>query len=334
MMGLNGAELSALCTQLGFPAYRGRQIARWIYGGGVSDPAQMRNLPKDLLKRLSETASITRSEIASRSLSNDGALKLLLSLVDGERIECVLLPYETRVSVCVSSQVGCPICCEFCATGQQGFVRNLTPGEILDQVLTVSSEASRPVTHVVFMGMGEPLTNFDNIMRAVALINAELDISMRRITVSTVGLTPQIRQMAAMEMQLTLAVSLHTADQRVRDHLIPKASAFPIPGLIEACHEYADRTKRRVTFEVILLRGINDSPADAVALARLLRGTMCHVNLIPFNEVAYTDFRAPSKDVIRAFRSTLESEGVKVTQRMARGAKSSAACGQLRGEFR
>jgi 23S rRNA (adenine2503-C2)-methyltransferase len=333
LFGLTGAELSRICGQLGFPAYRGKQIAQWIYRDQVSDFSEMTNLPRDTREKLAEVATIARSTIVTRSQSEDGSVKFLLRLADGEHIESVLLPYEDRISVCVSSQVGCPMRCEFCATGQQGFVRNLSKAEILDQVLTASGEASRRISHVVFMGMGEPLLNFDNVVDAARLISGELGIAMRRITISTVGLIPQIRRLAELDLQLTLAVSLHTANQDMRNRLIPTASTYRIPALIEACREYADRTKRRITFEVILLKGLNDSPEDARALAKLLRGTMCHVNLIPFNEIPDCEFRAPSGRVVRDFRTALESEGMEVTQRLARGAKSSAACGQLRGKI-
>ncbi|MGQ9764604.1 MAG: 23S rRNA (adenine(2503)-C(2))-methyltransferase RlmN [Armatimonadota bacterium] len=328
ILGLSASEISSLCEQLGEPRYRGNQIAEWIYRKGVRDFDSMTNLPKLLRQRLGQIAVIGRSQVLRELRSEDGTTKFLLGLADGETVEAVLLPYPDRVSVCVSTQVGCPVGCVFCATGDTGFIRNLTAGEIVDQVITLG-EGTR-VTHVVFMGMGEPLLNFQNVLEAVQLIRDELGISIRRMTISTVGITPVIRRMAEMDLQLTLAVSLHAPNQELRSKLVPLSAKYPLDELIEACREYADATKRRITFEYLLLAGVNDSPSHASRLARLVKGMLCHINLIPFNEVIGKAFRRPSKQTTSAFREVLERSELEVTQRLERGHSIAAACGQLR----
>ncbi|MCS6861741.1 MAG: 23S rRNA (adenine(2503)-C(2))-methyltransferase RlmN, partial [Abditibacteriales bacterium] len=262
--------------------------------------------------------------------SRDGTVKLLLKLRDGETIETVGLPYDDRLSCCVSSQVGCPMRCAFCATGLSGYTRNLTAGEIVEQVLTVNDILAARVNHVVFMGMGEPLLNVDNVLKAVRLLNKEVGIAMRQLTVSTVGIVPGIRRLADEKLQLTLAVSLHAPTDDLRAQLIPTMRKWGVQDIIAACRQYVATTGRRVTFEYVLLAGVNDHPAQARALARLLRGLICHVNLIPFNPVAEVDHRAPTPERVRAFREVLERAGISVTQRVQRGADIDAACGQLR----
>ncbi|MGB9620566.1 MAG: 23S rRNA (adenine(2503)-C(2))-methyltransferase RlmN, partial [Armatimonadota bacterium] len=332
LIGLSSPEIAALCRELGHLTYRGRQIARWLYRTRVRDFDSMTDIPRDLRHKLAECADLTRSRVLRESRSKDGTTKLLLSMADDEAIECVLLPYQDRVSVCVSTQVGCPAGCIFCATASGGFVRNLTAGEIVEQVLTLSDVLGPGdrVTHVVFMGMGEPLLNLQNVVKAVDLLHDGVGISMRRMTISTVGITPAIRKLSELDMQLTLAVSLHAPDQELRRKLIPISARYPLDELISACRDYANRTRRRVTFEYLLLSGVNDSPKHARALARLLRGMLCHVNLIPYNPVAGKSFSRPSGRAITVFRSILEDSGVAVTQRVERGHAVSAACGQLR----
>jgi len=330
LFGLTRPELSEYCQKLGQPAFRGKQVADWMYIRGARDLSSMTNLPAALREQLASQAAITRSEIVRQSRSEDGATKFLLRLADGDTIESVLLPYADRTSVCVSSQIGCAAGCLFCATARCGLVRNLTAGEILDQVLTLQERGGRRVSHVVFMGMGEPLANLSNVLKAISLLHVELGISMRRMTISTVGLTTGIKKLARLDLQLTLAVSLHAPDDALRRQLIPVASRFPLADLISACRDYSEHTKRRITFEYLLLAGVNDSTAQAQRLAKLLRGMLCHVNLIPYNDVAGKSFRRPPQKAIRAFRAVLEREGIEVTQRLERGHAVSAACGQLR----
>lgn len=327
---MNRAELSMEVERLGFPAYRGKQIADWLYKKGAHSFTELSNLPTAMREKLFEEETLSRSEVVSISKSADGTAKYLLRLSDGETIESVLLPYSDRTSVCVSTQVGCAAGCLFCATALCGFVRNLTAGEIVDQVLTLQEHGGRKVTHVVFMGMGEPLLNLDDLLKAMHLLNEEVGISMRRLTVSTVGVTPAINKLAEIDLPFTLALSLHAPDDELRQNIIPMARKYPLNELLQACREYANITKRRVTFEYLLLAGVNDSPEQAKQLAGLLRGVLGHVNLIPYNAVAGRDFQRPSGKAVQAFRQVLEAEGIEVTQRLERGHEVAAACGQLK----
>ncbi len=334
LFGLDRAELSSLCEGLGQPAFRGKQLADWLYRRGARDAAAMTNLPAQLREQLGASSTITRSEVINKAESSDGTTKFLLRLTDGEEIEAVLLPYPDRTSVCVSTQVGCPAGCLFCATAMCGFVRNLTAGEIVDQALTLQETSGLRITHVVFMGMGEPLMNFDSVVKALRLLNDEVGIGMRRMTVSTVGIPSAIQKLRELDLQITLAVSLHAPDDDLRKRLIPISAKYPLAELLRTCRDYADFTKRRITFEYLLLAGVNDTPQHAAALAKLLRHTLCNVNLIPFNEVPELPYRRPAQTAIRAFRSVLEEVGIEVTQRMERGHSIAAACGQLRRRHR
>ncbi len=330
LFGLNKAELSSLCEQLGQSAFRGKQIADWLYKKGARDICSMTNLPTAMRDKLAQVATIARAQIVTQSKSNDGTVKYLLKFADGETVESVLLPYPDRISVCVSTQVGCPAGCRFCATALSGFVRNLTAGEIIDQVLTLQELAGLRVTHVVFMGMGEPLANFENVIKALHLLNDEVGIGMRRMTVSTIGIPAAIRKLKDLDLQITLAISLHAPDDVLRRQLIPISSSYTLSELMRECRDYANSTKRRITFEYLLLAGANDSPEQAEALTKLLHRILCNVNLIPFNEVAGTPYKRPSRDAISAFRAVIEEAGIEVTQRMERGHSIAAACGQLR----
>jgi len=330
LLGLDKGELSALCVELGHPAFRGKQIADWLYSKGVREISGMSNLPAGLREQLAGAGTLSRCEVVGESRSSDGAVKYLLRLADGETIETVLLPYSDRTSVCVSTQVGCRMGCLFCATADCGFVRNLGPGEIVDQVITLQELGGRRVTHVVLMGMGEPLMNLANVVKAMRLLNDEMGISMRRITLSSVGITPAIDKLAALDLQITLAISLHAPNDELRAMLIPIATKYPLKGLIQACGRYADSTKRRLTFEYLLISGVNDKPEHAAELVRLLSGMLAHVNLIPYNEVEGKRYRKPSRQAVSEFRRVLENGGMEVTQRLERGKDISAACGQLR----
>jgi len=330
--GCERNELAAYVRELGEPDFRAKQIADWIYKKGARDVSAMTNLPTVLRERLQAEFTITRSEVLRQTTSADGTSKYLLELHDGQTIESVLLPYGDRVSVCVSTQVGCAAGCIFCATAEGGLVRNLTAGEIVDQVLTLQEHAGCRITHVVLMGMGEPLLNLANVLKAIRLLHDEIGISMRRLTVSTVGITPAIQRIAKLGLQLTLAISMHAPDDALRRRLVPVAARYPLHELIEACRDYANTTKRRITFEYLLLAGVNDSPHQAAELAKLLRGVLCHVNLIPYNQVPGKPFKRPTRAAITAFRSGLEHAGIEVTQRMERGHSLAAACGQLRAK--
>ena len=324
------AELGSLAESLGERKFRGRQLASWLYKQNATNIPEMLNLPAGFRARLDREAVLYRSKIVAASEAPDGTAKFLLELEDGQRIETVLLPYERRVSVCVSTQIGCAVGCVFCATGMAGLVRNLTAGEIVDEVLTAQRQGFRRVSHVVYMGMGEPLLNYDHVLKSIEVLNREVGIAMRHITVSTAGITPRIEELAAEELQLTLAVSLHAPNDHLRQRIMPIAKRYPLRDLLAACKRYAERTHRRVTFEYLLVRGVNDSLSLAYELAALLRGILCNVNLIPYNAVEELPLSRPSQAHIGAFRSVLERAGIAVTRRVERGHAVSAACGQLR----
>lgn len=336
LLGLSTAELETALQAMGEPAYRGRQLSQWIYRHGAASFDDMRNLGRNLQQRLATEHSLDFPTVAESYLSQDGSNKLLLELADGERVETVHLPYPDRTSVCVSSQAGCAMACAFCATGLGGFRRNLTAAEIIAQpLLAIRNEDAARATHIVFMGMGEPLLNLSNVLRSIYLMHDEMGIPMRHITVSTVGILNGIQRLAAEKLQLTLAVSLHAPEDELRHRLIPTSLKTRVADIIGAAKDYVDKTGRRVTFEYVLLGGVNDHAAHARKLARLCHGWPSHVNLIPWNAVPDATleesvFRSPSVADIRNFATILEQAGVSVTQRVQRGADVAAACGQLR----
>lgn len=330
LLGLTSRELAELAVSMGEREFRGRQIARWLYKRNASTIPEMTDLPSNFRARLENESILYRAKTLAEDKSEDGTAKYLLELEDGLTTESVLLPYEDRVSVCISSQVGCAAGCVFCATALCGFSRNLSTGEIVDQVLTLQAQTSRRISHVVYMGMGEPLLNYDKVIKSMRILNDEMGISMRHITLSTIGITPRIRRLAGEKLQITLAVSLHAPNDELRRTIMPLTARYPLKGLVAACREYADHTHRRITFEYLLIRRLNDSPSHADQLARLLRGMLCNVNLIPYNMVEELGFRRPSPAQVKMFRSILEGAGVTVTQRVERGHSISAACGQLR----
>ncbi len=334
LLGRGVAELEALAESLGEPRYRGRQVARWLYGHGVDTVEAMTDLPRAFRDRLRAASQITYPRLRrAQDAPDSSATKYLVELADGQRVECVLMRFDDgRLSACLSSQAGCAMGCAFCATGLGGFSRNLGPGEILGQALVIRAQAGVRIGHVVFMGMGEPLANYDAVLRAARLLASPqgVGIGMRRLTISTVGLVPQIHRLAAERLQLTLAVSLHAPTDALRDRLVPANHRYPLADLIPACRAYAAATRRRITFEYVLLAGVNDGPAEARALAALLRGVHCHLNLIPVNPVAGIPFRRPEVPVVMAFAARVRRAGFPVTVRIERGTEIQAACGQLR----
>jgi 23S rRNA (adenine2503-C2)-methyltransferase len=333
LVGKSTAELQAWVESLGQPRYRGGQLARWLYRKAAEWFEQMTDLPAAFRVQLNEIACITPNRIVQVQRSRDGTVKCLLGLADEMVIESVLLPYEDRVSVCLSTQVGCAMGCRFCATGQGGFTRHLTASEIVDQLLHLQRLSERRISHVVMMGMGEPLLNLEQVLHAVRLIHDEIGISMRRITLSTVGIVPKIYALADMDLPLTLAISLHAPDDETRARLMPVNRKWKVADVVEAARYYFERTGRRVTFEYLLLRGVNDTPRHARMLAERLRGLPCLVNLIPFNYVPTPDnYQRPEPERVRAFRAILERASISVTQRVERGHEIDAACGQLRGK--
>lgn len=329
LLGASVTELTAWVQQQGQPSYRGKQLHDWIYHKGARSLADISVFPKNWRSQVADIP-IGRSSLHYRSVAPDDTVKYLLKLADGEIVETVGIPSDKRLTVCVSTQVGCPMGCDFCATGKGGYKRNLTRGEIVDQVLTVQEDFQERVSNVVFMGMGEPLLNTENVILAIKSINQDVGIGARSLTLSTVGIPSRIRQVAAHQLQITLAVSLHAPNQALREQLIPSAKPYPIEDLLAECREYVEITGRRVTFEYILLAGVNDLPEHALELSKRLRGFQSHVNLIPYNPIQEVDYQRPNRDRIEAFVNVLQQQNTAVSVRYSRGLEADAACGQLR----
>lgn len=333
LVGCTLEEIESALAPLGEPRYRVLQIARWIYQRRAAHFNEMTDLSQQLRERLGEAATLKRLRVAARSdAPGDLTTKFLLGLPDGLAIETVVMGYDDgRRSVCVSTQVGCGMGCAFCATGMAGLVRNLSAGEIVDQVLLVRGETGERITHVVFMGMGEPLANYDATLRAVRLLNAQYgpNIGMRHMTISTVGLVPQIRRLAEERLQLTLAVSLHAADDELRSRIVPVNRRWPLAELMAATRDYAAATGRRVTFEYVLMHGINDHDDQARRLAALLSGSGAHVNVIPWNPVHGMQYARPPVHAVHRFAALARRGGISATVRLDRGVDIQAACGQL-----
>jgi 23S rRNA (adenine2503-C2)-methyltransferase len=349
LLGRGLAELEAWAVAEGQPAFRGRQLHDWIYAKGVRSLETISVLPKawrqHLLAKVSPApggdgdggrALIGRLPLLHRSDAADGTVKLLLGTIDGLSIETVGIPSGDRLTVCVSSQVGCPMACRFCATGKGGLQRSLAVHEIVDQVLSIREAMNRRPSHVVFMGMGEPLLNVEPVLAAIDCFCGDLGMAQRQITVSTVGVPQALPTLAerALERlgraQFTLAVSLHAPDQALREELIPTARSYPIEALLEDCRRYVSITGRRLSFEYILLGAVNDTPRHAEALARCLRGFQSHVNLIAYNPIEEEDFQRPAPERVEAFRRLLQQRHIAVSVRASRGLDQDAACGQLR----
>lgn len=329
LLGATLAQLTAWVQQQGQPAYRGRQLHEWIYQKGVRSLTEISVFPKTWRSTVAEVP-IGRSALHYRSVAPDDTVKYLLRLADGKIIETVGIPTEKRLTVCVSTQVGCPMACDFCATGKGGFSRNVARHEIIDQVLTVQEDFQRRVSHIVFMGMGEPLLNIENVVGAIKSLNEDLGIGQRCITLSTVGIPGRILHLAQHQLQITLAVSLHAPNQALREQLIPSARPYLLQDLLAECREYVQLTGRRVTFEYILLAGVNDKPEQAAELTQLLRGFQSHVNLIPYNPIQEANYQRPSSRRIQAFVNVLKQQQIAVSVRYSRGLEADAACGQLR----
>ena len=329
-------EWAALLLSWEEPSYRAEQVWSWLYRSLVPSPVDMRNLPLSLRRRLEESLEWQLLWPTETLTSDDGFTeKVLFRLRDKELIEAVLMRYDDRRTVCVSTQVGCALGCPFCATGQGGFKRNLAAGEIVAQVLHFArdlSTAGDRITNVVLMGMGEPFLNYEATWLAIGRLNDHrgFNLGARHFTISTAGHVPGIRRMAQEELPVGLAVSLHAANDELRDRLVPLNRRFPLGALMEACREYARKTRRRVTFEYALIELINDRAADARELARLTRGMPRHVNLIPLNPTVACDYHPSSRQRVRAFQAALDAEGVSNTVRISRGIDIQAGCGQLR----
>ncbi len=327
-------ELEAWCEQHGAPGYRAVQIRRWLYGKRVNDFDAMHDVPAKLRECLKSEIALFASEILAHQQASDGTEKLLLQLHDGHRVECVLMREPKRRTVCISTQVGCGMGCVFCASGLLGLTRNLTTGEILEQILRIDRLLGRDerLTNVVVMGIGEPLANLQNLLPALETLNEKggMGLGARRITISTVGLPEKIRELAQFGKQFNLAVSLHAPNDKLRDRLVPVNDKIGLDAILQATDDFFETTGRRVTFEYVVLGGVNDGMEQARELATLLRGRNAHVNLIPMNPVEETGFDAPLQARLRQFVETLEQTGTPTTIRKRKGADIDAACGQLR----
>ena len=326
-------ELSRFLAEMGEPKFRAKQVFCWLHQKGVLSFDEMSNLPVSLREKLRENCYITSFSIVRKLSSQlDGTVKYLFELPDGEYVETVLMRYEHGNSLCISSQVGCRMGCEFCASTKAGFIRHLTPSEILEQVYAVSRDTGEKISNIVLMGIGEPLDNFDNVMRFLELISHPegLNLSHRHISLSTCGVVDRIYELADKNLQLTLSISLHATDDETRSSIMPINRRWNIEELLKACRHYTDRTHRRISYEYSLIKGVNDSKEKALRLAKLLKGTLCHVNLIPVNYVEEAGFEKSSKEAVYAFQKTLNDKGINATVRRTLGADINAACGQLR----
>jgi 23S rRNA (adenine2503-C2)-methyltransferase len=333
LLGLTREELEAWAEAQGEPAYRGRQVFKWLYQKRGGHPGAWSDLPKEFRGLLADRARIGRPAVVREEVSRDGTRKFLFGLGDGERIESVLIPDQERLTACISSQAGCALECAFCLTGLMGLTRNLGPGEMVGQVLALQDAVApgRRVSHIVLMGMGEPFANFGNVERALRILTDPNGpgFSPRRITLSTVGLVPGIRRLAASGLQVNLAISLSGTTDAQRSRLMPVNRRYPLKELLAACREYPLPPRRRITFEYVLMDGVNDAPEDARRLIGLLRGIPCKVNLLPLNESPLLPFRASPRRRVEAFQKILHAAGLTATTRQSRGHDISAACGML-----
>lgn len=326
-------EVLDYVESLGEKKFRGSQLYEWMHQHKVTAYEEMTNLPKKLREQLKEQTVFTVLQQVDCQISKeDGTKKYLFALSDGNVVESVLMRYQHGNSVCVSSQVGCRMGCRFCASTLDGLVRNLTPAEMLEQVYAIERDTKERVSHVVVMGTGEPLDNYENLVRFVRLLSDEngANISQRNITVSTCGIVPNIKKLAQEGLQITLALSLHAPNQEKRKALMPVANKYNIKEVVEACCFYFEQTKRRITFEYSLVGGINDSQEEAVELARLIQGLNCHVNLIPVNPIRERNYVQSNRQAVEAFKNKLEKYGINVTIRREMGRDIDGACGQLR----
>lgn len=332
-------ELVQLVTGWGWPRFRAQQLWHWLYTQLAAQAQDMSNLPGDLRARLAQECIIDPLQVRAQTVSEDGlAEKTLFAASDGHLIEAVLLRYQERNTLCISSQIGCALGCVFCATGQSGLVRNLSAGEISAQVLHLARRLrieGAQVTNVVLMGMGEPLLNLDAVLKSISILNAPqgFGLGARRFTISTVGIVPGIERLAREPLQVGLAVSLHAPNNRLRNKLAPVNRRYPLETLIPACKQYVESTGRRITFEYALARDVNDSESQARATAQLLRGLFCHVNLIPLNPTAGCAYEPSPAEKVDAFQRILAEEGLQATVRLRRGAEIEAGCGQLRSRY-
>jgi 23S rRNA (adenine2503-C2)-methyltransferase len=335
ILDINLKELKIWMKNSKESEFRAKQVFDWIYKE-VWDFQEMKNIPKPLKDKLEKEFSVEIPKIVDVQESNsDGTKKFLFALKDGNLIESVVMKYKHGNTICVSTQVGCRMGCKFCASTVGGMVRNLSSGEILAQVIAAQYYAKERISNIVLMGSGEPLDNYDNVMKFLELVNSDygLNIGARHITLSTCGIVPKIKELAHQELQITLAISLHAAEDESRKKIMPVANKYSIVDILDACKYYIDRTGRRVTFEYALVKGINDNKDEARKLAQILKGMLCHVNLIPVNAIKENSYEKPSDEEIDGFLKVLSKNGIEATVRREMGADIDAACGQLRRNY-
>ena len=334
---LNQKELIAFMEEMGEKAFRAKQIYQWLHEKQVDSFEEMTNISKKLIENLNEKAYLTSLKIEQVQISKlDGTRKYLFLLEDGNVIESVLMRYKHGNSVCISSQVGCRMGCRFCASTLDGLVRGLTAGEMLDQIYQIGKDIGERISNVVVMGSGEPLDNYDNLLKFIELLTDEngINISQRNLTVSTCGIVPKMKELAEEKLAITLALSLHASNQNKRLELMPIANKYAITEVVDACKYYFEQTGRRITFEYSLVGGVNDTDEDARELAQLIRGINCHVNLIPVNPIKERDYVQSNAKVIEAFKNKLEKAGINATVRREMGRDIDGACGQLRKRYK
>lgn len=336
LSGLTLEEIEKITDELKASKFRARQIHNWIYLKSVKSIDEMTDLSVKFREQLKDIATVTDTKIKVKQESSDGTLKYLLEYPDGQCVETVLMRFDNRANLtaCVSSQVGCAVNCSFCATGKRGFIRNLTYKEIVEQVLTIQRDTGLKVTNVVFMGQGEPLLNLDNVLKAMEIFNENFQIGARRLTISTSGIIPGIEKLANIDMQSTLALSLHAPNHEIRRKLMQIEDKYPMPELKKTLKNYIAKTGRRITIEYLLIKDLNDTLQSAKELVSYLHDLKCNVNLIPYNSTEKNDYQKPSNNSIMRFKSLLEQSGKKVTVRLERGADIDAACGQLSGKVK
>ena len=329
-------ELEELLVSMGDKKFRGKQIFSWLHEKLVVSFDDMTNLSKPLREKLEEKCRITALKAETVQVSKiDGTSKFLFELYDGNLIESVLMKYHHGNSVCISSQVGCRMGCRFCASTLDGCVRNLTPSEMLDQIYRIQKITGERVSNVVVMGSGEPMDNYDNLIKFIELLNDErgLNISQRNITVSSCGIVPKLKELADLKLQITLAISLHAPNDELRKTMMPIANKYSIEEIMDVCRYYIESTGRRISFEYSLVKGVNDSMECAKQLIDLVKGMNCHINLIPVNPIKERDYKQTGKDEVYAFKNKLEKNGINVTIRREMGRDIDGACGQLRNKY-
>lgn len=335
LLSLTLADIESLLENMGEKKFRGKQIFEWINKGAKSFE-EMSNLSKSLQKKLDENTYITNIKIEEKLVSNiDGTTKYLFLLDDSNIIEGVVMRHNHGLTACISTQVGCAMGCTFCASTLEGLIRNLRAGEMIDQILTMQKDIGERISNIVLMGSGEPLNNFDNTINFLKIVNDEnaLNIGNRHITLSTSGLVPQIRSLADLQIPINLAISLHAPNDDIRRVTMPIAKKYSINELVDSCKYYIMKTGRRITFEYALIKDVNDLEKDAIQLANLLKGMLCHVNLIPINPVEERGYEKPKLEKTRKFQEILKNSGIEVTIRREMGSDINAACGQLRRKY-